>query len=96
MEASNPFLHMRNVFRELGQGGSRLADMNDLAFAFTFLLCRNLLGPFVVYWTLTCPQSPFLVKAGGLGILLISLFWTTKLLSLIKRKLFKKPAKKVS
>lgn len=94
MEASNPFLHMRNVFRELGQGGTRLADLNDVAFAVTFLICRNFLGLFVVYWTLTCPQSPCLVKAGGLGILLISLFWTTKLVSLIQRKLFKKPQKK--
>lgn len=87
MEASSPFLHLRYMMREAGLGRSRAAAYNDVAFASSFLLCRVVLGLPVVYWTVRSLTTPVLVKAGGLGVLAVSLFWTRKLLSVLQRKL---------
>lgn len=86
MEASTPFMHMRFVFRELGWSEKPFARVNDVLFAVIFLLCRNFLGLFVVYWTMISETTPWVVKAGGVGIALVSWFWTHKLVSMIVRK----------
>jgi hypothetical protein len=86
MEISNPFMHLRFLLREAGRGKGFLADVNDLIFVSTFLLSRNVLGVPVVYYTVISPSTPLLVKAGGLGILLVSWFWTGKLLKMAWRK----------
>jgi TLC domain len=88
MEVSSPFLHLRYMLREIGLGSSRMASYNDIAFALSFLVCRDVLALPVVYWTVVSSTTPLLVKAGGLGVLLVSLFWTGKLLSILKRKVF--------
>lgn len=87
MEASTPFLHLRLIFRETGHGKSAAASRNDLLFALTFLVCRGLIGPVVVYWTVLSPRTPLLVKIGGVAIQLVSLFWLGKIINVIKRKL---------
>ncbi len=47
-------------------------------FALLFFVCRLLVGPFVVYATLVSPTTPTVVKAGGAGILIVSLVWFQK------------------
>ena len=44
-------------------------------FALLFFVCRLVAGPFVVYATVMSPTTPSVVKAGGVGILLVSLVW---------------------
>ena len=90
MEASNPFMHMRSIFRETGMAKSAMASNNDLFFALSFLVCRGILGPVVVYWTILSPRTPLVVKAGGFAIQLVSLFWMSKIISVILKKLSKK------
>lgn len=94
MEASTPFMHMRFVFRELGCSDKAFAQVNDVLFAVVFLLCRNILGLFVVYWTMISETTPWVVKAGGVGIALVSWFWTHKLVSMIIRKVSGTKSKK--
>ena len=95
MEVSNPCMHMRYIFREVKWHDKGIAQVNDVAFALTFLFCRNVLGLFVVTWTTLSPTTPLLVKLGGIGIALVSWFWTHKLVSMIIRKVKgKKSAKK--
>lgn len=89
MEVSSPFMHWRYILREFGWAGTKMADINDICFAVSFLVCRNVLGLFVVYWTVMSAPTPLLVKLGGLGILLVSWFWTHKLLTMVQRKLSK-------
>jgi hypothetical protein len=89
MEVSNPCMHTRHLLREAGYGNTAIADANDIAFAVTFLVCRNLLGVPVVYWTVMSHRTSIIVKMGGVGILFVSWFWTGKLISLIARKLGK-------
>lgn len=96
MEASSPFMHMRFVFRELGWSHRSFAQVNDVLFAVIFLLCRNVFGLFVVYWTLVSETTPWVVKAGGVGIALVSWFWTHKLVSMIVRKFSRKSDQKQS
>ncbi|KAL0047282.1 hypothetical protein WJX82_011596 [Trebouxia sp. C0006] len=48
MEVSNPFLHGRFLMK--------------IAFAVSFFICRLLIGPAVIYYTLICPTSPMIVK----------------------------------
>jgi hypothetical protein len=92
MEASNPCMHARYILRELKLGKSGIAQLNDVLFACTFLLCRNILGTPVVWWTLTSPSPPLLVKAGSVGIALVSWFWAHKLVAMILRKIKKTPS----
>jgi TLC domain len=68
-EVSTPCLHMRSIFREIGMGGTAIADANDIAFAGLFLLCRNVMGAPLVYWTVVSDRLPIMVQAGALGIL---------------------------
>lgn len=96
MEASTPFMHMRFVFREVGWSDRTFAQVNDVLFAVVFLVCRNVLGVFVVYWTLISETTPWVVKAGGVGIALVSWFWTHKLISMILRKISGKKSTKQS
>jgi hypothetical protein len=86
MEISNPFMHLRFLLREAGWGHGAYADVNDLIFVCTFLLGRNVLGIPVVYYTMISSRTPWLVKAGGLGILVVSWFWAGKLLKMARRK----------
>ncbi|KAK9830423.1 hypothetical protein WJX72_011688 [[Myrmecia] bisecta] len=93
MEVSNPMLHGRYLMRELGMKETALAEINQIAFVLTFFVCRILLGPFVVYGTLTCPTSHPLVKIGGLGIQVVSLFWFYKIAQVAAAKFGGKPKK---
>lgn len=85
MEVSNPCMHTRFLLKETGMADTQLYAVNGAVFAFTFLMCRNVLGLPVVYWTVMSERTPLIVKAGGLGIMFVSLFWTKKLLSMIRR-----------
>lgn len=87
MEVSNPFMHCIKLFKEAGVGESRLAAANQLLFALLFFVCRLLLGPVVVHATLRSPTTPALVKAGGTGILLVSLLWFRKIAAIALAKL---------
>lgn len=84
-EASSPFLHMRYLLREAGWKGTRMAALNDLAFATSFFVCRIVLGPFLVYYTLRS-ESHVLCKAGATGLFLVSLFWFRKIVQIAMGK----------
>eukprot|EP00884_Botryococcus_braunii_P006540 jgi/Botrbrau1/15888/Bobra.40_1s0071.1 len=86
MEMSNPFLHLRYMLKESRMESSSFAVLNDMAFAVSFIICRVLIGPLVVYHTLTCSSSSTFVKVGGLGVQLVSLFWFYKVAQTLRRK----------
>jgi len=86
MEASNPCLHSRAIFKEMGLKESKLATANDLLFALAFFVCRVIFGPFVVYYTLISSESSAVVKAGGLAIQIVSVFWFWKIVQVVAYK----------
>jgi hypothetical protein len=98
MEVSNPSLHARFLLRELGMKESVLATVNDLVFAILFLVCRLVIGPPLVWRTVTCETNAYIVKAGGLGILIVSLMWGWRIVMMMVRTsralLFGKKTKK--
>ncbi|KAL3162496.1 hypothetical protein ABBQ32_010157 [Trebouxia sp. C0010 RCD-2024] len=79
MEISNPFLHGRFLLK--------------LVFAISFFVCRLLIGPVVVYYTWVCPSSPTIVKVGGIGIQVVSLFWFYKIAQIAIGKTSKQRSK---
>ena len=85
MEVSNPSLHLRSLLRELDMKDSVLASVNDLIFALLFLFCRLVVGPPLVYKTVVNKDNTYLVKAGALGILIVSLMWAWKIIMMIVR-----------
>ena len=85
MEVSNPSLHARFLLRELGMKESVLATVNDLVFAILFLVCRLVIGPPLVWRTVTCETNAYIVKAGGLGILVVSLMWGWRIVMMMVR-----------
>jgi len=94
MEVSNPSMHLIQMMKEVGLADTRLALANQaraelpqapqpahtpqLLFALLFFVCRLCVGPLVVAATLRSPTTPLVVKAGGAGILLVSLVWFRK------------------
>ena len=85
MEVSNPCLHGRFILRELGMKESVLSTLNDLIFAMLFLICRLVIGPPLVWKTVMCKTNTYIVKAGGLGILVVSLLWGSKIVVMLTR-----------
>jgi len=96
MEVSNPFMHGRFLMKELGIRDTTLNVVNDVLFASIFFLCRILLGPVQVHAMLVDERTPLPVKAGGVGIQLISFYWFYLIVKMARKTLAgpKKSAKR--
>ena len=57
-----------------------------MLFALLFFVCRLVAGPFVVHATVMSPTTPMVVKAGGVGILVVSLVWFRKIVAVAMHK----------
>ncbi|KAI4316854.1 hypothetical protein L6164_024794 [Bauhinia variegata] len=90
-EMSSPFLHSRELLKELGTRDTALNLAVDIIFAAIFAFARMLAGPYLTYVTLTA-NNPLLIKAMALGLQLISVFWFYKILRMLKYKLTKRAA----
>lgn len=99
-ELSNPFMHARELLKELGLKDTTLALANDVCFALVFGFARVVLGPYLVYLTVFA-DNPLPVKLGALGIEFVSIYWFYKIARKAVYKLVyklskgKKPIKKL-
>lgn len=79
MEISNPFMHVKFLIKDYEKKGGRLpaalTTVNEVLFVLAFFVCRLVIGPVLVYHTVASETTHVLVKAGGVGILLVSIFW---------------------
>ncbi|XP_030517360.2 TLC domain-containing protein 5-like [Rhodamnia argentea] len=90
-ELSSPFLHMRELLKELGYRDTDLNLATDIAFAVIFSIARLVGGPYLLFKTLTS-DNPFIIKVMALGLQLVSAFWFYKILRMVKYKLTKRTA----
>ncbi|CAL9180148.1 unnamed protein product [Musa hybrid cultivar] len=90
-EISSPFLHMRELLKELGYRDTNLTLAFDILFAAIFSLARMVGGPYLTYVTLTA-DYPLLIKAMALGLQLVSAFWFYKILRMVRHKITKRMA----
>lgn len=74
-ELSGPCMHLRQLLKKSALKKTRFAEANETVFVIIFLAARCALGPVIVYRTVLSPRTPFIVKFGGVGLLLVSLFW---------------------
>ncbi|XP_057423592.1 uncharacterized protein LOC130717393 [Lotus japonicus] len=88
-EMSSPFLHLRELLKELGYRDTLLNFTADILFAAIFTFARMMAGPCLTYVTLSA-NNPFLIKAMGLGLQLVSTFWFFKIVRIMKHKLTKR------
>jgi len=88
MEISNPFMHMRELLKELGYKDSRLSIQNDICFAFIFTLARLMVGPYLVYLTITA-NNPLIVKVTSVSLQVVSIFWFYKIAKMVQYKIAK-------
>ncbi|GLJ40865.1 hypothetical protein SUGI_0845350 [Cryptomeria japonica] len=88
MEISNPFMHMRELLKELGYKDSSLSLINDVCFAVVFTLARLIIGPYIVYVTVTA-DNPLIIKVTSVGLQVVSIFWFFKIVKMVKYKLIK-------
>lgn len=94
-EISSPFLHLRELLKELGYKDTDLNLAADVSFAAIFTLARMCFGPYICYVTLSA-NNPFLIKAMALGLQLVSAFWFYKIARMVKHKLIKRSTTKTS
>ncbi|XP_073135321.1 uncharacterized protein [Henckelia pumila] len=85
-EMSSPFLHLRELLKELGYKDTDLNLAADILFAVIFTLARMVGGPYLTYVTLSA-DNPFLIKAMALGLQLVSAFWFYKIVRMVMYKL---------
>ncbi|XP_051139108.1 uncharacterized protein LOC127256918 isoform X2 [Andrographis paniculata] len=86
-EISSPFLHLRELLKELGYKNTDLNLAADIVFAVIFTFARMVGGPYLTYVTLSAPNNPFLIKAMALGLQLVSAFWFYKIARMVIYKL---------
>ncbi|XP_024970904.1 transmembrane protein 136-like isoform X2 [Cynara cardunculus var. scolymus] len=94
-EISSPFLHLRELLKELGYKDTDLNLAADVSFAAIFTFARMCFGPYLCYVTLSA-NNPFLIKAMALGLQLVSAFWFYKIVRMVKQKLIKRSKTKTS
>ncbi|KAJ0536171.1 putative TLC domain-containing protein [Helianthus annuus] len=88
-EISSPFLHLRELLKELGYKNTLLNLAADVSFAVIFTLARMCVGPYLCYVTMSA-KNPILIKAVGMGLQLVSAFWFYKIAKVVKYKLITK------
>ncbi|XP_057975772.1 uncharacterized protein LOC131163082 [Malania oleifera] len=88
-EMSTPFLHMRELLKELGYRDTDLNLAADISFAVIFSFARMIIGPYLTYATVSA-GNPLLIKATALGLQLVSAFWFYKIVRMVKYKLAKR------
>ncbi|XP_030955680.1 TLC domain-containing protein 5-like isoform X1 [Quercus lobata] len=94
-EISSPFLHLRELLKELGYKDTDLSLVADILFAVIFTFARMGGGPYLTYVTLVA-NNPFLIKAMALGLQLVSAFWFYKIVLMVRYKLTKRTSTKVA
>ncbi|KAI9113076.1 hypothetical protein K1719_015601 [Acacia pycnantha] len=87
-EMSSPFLHLRELLKEMGYRDTAINLAADILFAAIFTVARMVGGPYITYVTLSA-ENPPMIKAMGLGLQLVSAFWFLKIGRMIKYKLKK-------
>ncbi|KAI3759160.1 hypothetical protein L6452_06743 [Arctium lappa] len=93
-EISGPFLHLRELLKELGYKDTDLNLAADVSFAAIFTLARMCCGPYLCYVVTQSANNPFLIKAMALGLQLVSAFWFYKIARMVKHKLTKRSTTK--
>ncbi|XP_028766131.1 transmembrane protein 136 [Neltuma alba] len=92
-EMSSPFLHLRELLKEMGYRDTAINLAADILFAAIFTVARMVVGPYITYTTLSA-ENPPMIKAMGLGLQLLSAFWFFKIARMIKYKLKKRTTTK--
>ncbi|KAK8551828.1 hypothetical protein V6N12_040450 [Hibiscus sabdariffa] len=88
LESSTPFLHARELLKELGYRDTNLNLAADITFALIFSVARMVGGPYLLFVTLTT-NNPILIKVMAVGLQLVSAFWFYKIVKMVKYKLTK-------
>ncbi|KAK8475637.1 hypothetical protein V6N13_011750 [Hibiscus sabdariffa] len=88
LESSTPFLHVRELLKELGYRDTNLNLAADITFALIFSVARMVGGPYLLFVTLSA-NNPMLIKAMAVGLQLVSAFWFYKIVKMVKYKLTK-------
>ncbi|XWS25820.1 hypothetical protein CRYUN_Cryun27aG0099900 [Craigia yunnanensis] len=91
-EISSPFLHAREMLKELGYRDTDLNLAADITFAAIFSIARMVGGPYLTFVTLTA-NNPMIIKAMALGLQFVSAFWFYKIVKMMKYKLTKRRKK---
>ncbi|KAF5202583.1 TRAM, LAG1 and CLN8 (TLC) lipid-sensing domain containing protein [Thalictrum thalictroides] len=93
-EISSPFLHMRELLKELGYKDTDVNLAADVSIILRlshiiFSLARMIGGPYLAYVTVKA-DNPLLIKAMALGLLAVSVFWFYKIARMVRYKLSKR------
>ncbi|KAK4599851.1 hypothetical protein RGQ29_009775 [Quercus rubra] len=94
-EISSPFLHLRELLKELGYKDTDLNLVADILFAVIFTFARMGCGSYITYLTVAA-NNPFVIKAMALSLLLVSAFWFYKIAAMVNYKLMKRTGKNVA
>ncbi|MCE5166515.1 hypothetical protein HAX54_021078 [Datura stramonium] len=88
-EISSPFLHLREILKELGYKDTDINLAVDVLFAVIFSCARMIGIPYLTYVTFSA-DNPILIKATALGLQLVSAFWFYKIARMIIYKFSKR------
>ncbi|CAK7346316.1 unnamed protein product [Dovyalis caffra] len=90
-EISSPFLHLRELLKELGYRDTDLNLAADISFAVIFSFARMVFGPYLTWLTLTA-NNPLIIKAMAVGLQLVSAYWFYRIARMVYYKLSRRAA----
>ncbi|KAJ0962561.1 hypothetical protein J5N97_027683 [Dioscorea zingiberensis] len=89
IEMSSPFLHAREIIKELGYKDTNLNLALDILFAVIFSIARMFGGTYLAYVTFSA-DNPLIIKVTAVGLQLVSTFWFFKIIGMVNRKIVKR------
>ena len=83
-EVTNPIMHLREIFKNYDLGKTKFYLLLDLIFMGLYIISRLVFGLPVIMLTVFCEGNLILVKITGAFIWLQSVFFTYKMISILK------------
>lgn len=68
-EISNPFMHVRCVLRSYGLRYTKSYELMEILFMMLYIYGRLIIGPYIVWSTVTCESNHFIVRLASVGLL---------------------------
>jgi len=85
-EVSNPMMHARCILKHYGLRYSLCYETMEISFAIGYIFGRIIVGTGLLYTVYMCPHNHPCLKHGFMGLYLQSIYFTVKMIGILKKR----------
>ena len=85
-EVSNTFMHVRVILKHYGLRYTKAYETMEIMFIMLYIYARILVGPAVVWSTVSCSHNHIIARFSSLGLLGQSLFYFMQMVSILRKR----------